>query len=90
MRLLIGSGVAGVSSRFPGLRPSRKGTVGVEQVPGIRKQLHPLVLDPAEDCPEGGEQPAPGIVPPLQDLLALLVGRLLELGHKGRDGVCSS
>ena len=61
--------------------------VGVEQVPGVGKQLHPLVLDPAVDRPEGGEEPDPGIVPPLQDLLALLVGRLLEPGHEGRDGV---
>ena len=45
------------------------------------------MLDAAVDRPEGREQPDPGIVPPLQDLLAVLVGRLLELGHEGRDGV---
>ena len=45
------------------------------------------MLNAAIDRPEGGEEPDPGIVPPLQDLLALLVGRLLEPGHEGRDGV---
>ena len=45
------------------------------------------MLDAAVDRTEGGEEPDPGIVPPLQDLLALLVGRLLEPGHEGRDGV---
>ena len=61
--------------------------VGVEQVFGIGEQLHPLVLHPSVDYAEGGEEPDPRIVPPLQDLLALLVGRLLEPGHEGGDGV---
>ena len=61
--------------------------VGVEQLAGIGQQLEPLVPHPAVDRPEGREQPHPGIVPPLQHLLAVLVGGFLELGHEGRDGV---
>ena len=43
--------------------------------------------DAAVDGPEGGQQAAPGVVPALEDLLAVLVGSLAELLAQGRDGV---
>ena len=45
------------------------------------------MLHAAVDRPEGREQPDPGIVPAFEHFLAVLVGRFLQLGHEGRDGV---
>ena len=39
------------------------------------------------DRPEGRQQPVPGVVPPFQNLLAMLVTSFLEPGHEGRDGI---
>ena len=89
MRLLTGSGLAG--SVLPGgalLAAFEEGeAVGIEEAAAVGGQLEPVVLDAAVDGPEGGEQPAPGIVPPLQDFLAVLVGGLPQLGLERGDGV---
>ena len=49
--------------------------VGVEEVAAVGGQAQILVLDAAVDGAEGGQQAAPGVVPPLQHLFAVLVGR---------------
>ena len=61
--------------------------VGIEQPPGVGQHLEPLVPHPAVDRPERRQQPDPGVVPPFQNLLAMLVGRFLEPGHESRDGI---
>ncbi len=39
------------------------------------------------DGAKGGEEPAPGVVMPLQDLLPRLISPLLELGTQGGGGI---
>ena len=46
-----------------------------------------VVRQPAVDGPEGRQQPAPGVVPALEHLLAVLVGRLPQLLADRGDGV---
>jgi len=62
-------------------------TIGVEQVSPIGGELHPVVLDSSVDSPESRQKSYPGIEPALEDLLAVLIGCLLELGYQGGDCV---
>ena len=61
--------------------------VRVEELARIGQELQPLVLDTAIDRPERRKQPDPRIMPPFQDLLAILVGGFLKSCHDCRDGV---
>jgi hypothetical protein len=61
--------------------------VGVEQAAAVGGQPELLVLHPAVDHAEGGEQALPGGVAALQRLLAEAVGLLLELPAQGGDRV---
>ena len=64
MRLLTGSGVASVV--LPGRARlaafEEREAVGVEQAAAVGRELAVVVPDAAVDGPEGGQQPAPGVV----------------------------
>ena len=62
-------------------------SVRIEQVAAIGRQRHSLMFDAAVHGPEGGKQAAPSIVPPLQDLFAVLIGGFPQLGAKGGNGI---
>ena len=83
MRLLIGKGLRGrVEPACAGPALQKWEAVRVEQAAAVGRQAQVLVLHAAVHGPEGGQQPAPGVVAPLQHLLAGLVGHLVVLGHQ--------
>src|SRR6266700_1478765 len=61
--------------------------VGVEEVSTVGGQAHILMLHSLVHDAEDRQQPAPGVVSPLQDLFAVLIGLLAQLGLQRGDGV---
>ena len=53
--------------------------VGIEKRAAIRRETHRLVLHTTMNGPKCRQQAAPGVVSPLQNLLAGMIGSLAEL-----------
>jgi hypothetical protein len=84
-RQWIGGGSAPARTQRPAFQKGE--AVGIEEGAAIGRKPHGIVLDPAMHRPEGGEQPAPGIIALTQHILAGLVGQLVELRPKRGDRI---
>ena len=84
-RQRLGGGRAPARSCGPSLQERK--LIGVEEASAVCREGQPIVLHPAVDGTEGGQQAAPGVVAPLHNLFTYLVGCLPQLRMQGGDGV---